>query len=595
MAKGIYFGGRSILKPGAYARVNADAMVPNRPGAANTIGVIGTALGGVPRTITTINSPEEARAQLRGGILRSVIELMYDPSPDLPGAGRIEYYRLNQALRASLNLQDSVPGNVILVTAKDYGVWTNQIRIKVEAGSVSGKKVTINDILDPTNFEVGDNLRDVFAIQYVGSKFDAQIVITKTGDNATNLKLQTKASGAGDPWVTELDLDLTLDAVSNLGRLVDYLNNLADYTCTIAGDPTMPSSYLDAHAGQAIKSAAYTHTANIGAIVHWINTFSQLVTAARVASATNAPANIAYTFLAGGSEGPAVVNNDWQAALDAFTARDVSLIFVCSEDAAIHAMALAHCTSESGVTKRHERITIVGGAANETVTQAVTRAQALADARSALVYPGVKRRNLQTGAVDALSPMYAAAIVCGMAAGVTPEIPLTFKSIRASGLEKLLTLTEIEQLLDKGVTPLEVVSSSGVIRIVQGLTTYLKDGNVIYRKVAGIRIADYLNRELRDAVEPFIGRVADKRTVTSILNAAVARLQRLTRTANNQTGVLTAGTDDDGNPTPAFRNVRAEFDGFDLVALTYEAHPVGEVAYITVTAGLTPTRIVATA
>jgi hypothetical protein len=593
--KGIYFDGRAILKPGAYAKVNADAMVPNRPGAANTIGVIGTCLGGVPRTVTDITSPEEARKQLRGGILRSVAELMYDPSADMPGASRIKYYRLNLAVRAQVNLQDSVPANVILVQAKDYGVWTNQIRIKVEAGTVSGKKVTINDVLDTENFEVGDDLGDAFTIRYVGSKFDAQLVVTKTGDNATALLLQTKATGSGDPWVTELNLDLTQTSVSTLGLLCSYIDALSDYTCVVKGDQNMPTSYIDGHAGQTIKSADFTHKANIGAIVHWINSNSQLVTASRVASAVNAPANVAYTFLAGGSEGSAPNNNDWQAALDAFTTHDVNFIFVCTEDATIHAMALAHCRVESGVSRRHERICILGGAAGETVAQEIARAQALNDQRAALIYPGIKRRNLTTGNVDSLSPMYAAALVTGIAAGSPPETPLTFKSVRVSGLEKILTLTEIEQLLDKGVMPLESVPSDGLFRIVQGITTYLKDANVIWRKVAGVRIADYLNRNIRQAVQHFVGRTADRRTMTTILNAVVTRLRSLTRTETNQVGVLTEGQSVDGLVEPAFKNVKAEFDGFDLVAVSYEAHPVGEVAYITITAGLTPTTIVASA
>src|SRR5579885_1636060 len=225
--KGIYFGGRKISKPGVYATVNADAMVPNRVGAANTIGVIGTALGGLPRTITTINSPIEARAQLRGGTLLSVIELMSDPSPDVPGAGEVKYYRLNQAVQASRVLKDAGAADVITLKSRDYGVWTNQIRVKVENGSVAGKKITINDVLDTAVFEVGDNLGPAFAIQYVGSLFAARMTVTKTGDTATALKLETQATSGVDPWVTELNLDLTNPSVNTLGKLVDYLDALA--------------------------------------------------------------------------------------------------------------------------------------------------------------------------------------------------------------------------------------------------------------------------------------------------------------------------------------------------------------------------------
>ena len=93
MGKGIYFGGRAILKPGVYATTDATALVPRRLGPANTIGIIGIAEGGQPRTVTPINSPQESKAQLRAGVMRDAIDLMYDPSPQIQGAGEIKFYR----------------------------------------------------------------------------------------------------------------------------------------------------------------------------------------------------------------------------------------------------------------------------------------------------------------------------------------------------------------------------------------------------------------------------------------------------------------------------------------------------------------------
>jgi|GEM_PF-2454252 len=589
--KGIYFEGRQILKPGAYGVVKADSFVPNRPGPQNTIGILGTAMGGVPKVVTTINDPVTARTMLRGGNMLSCIELMYDPSPELPGAGEIKLYRLNAAVRATLALKDAGASTVLTVSAEDYGVWTNQLRLKVEAGSVSGKKITINDVLNQDVFEIGDNLGHAMTVSYVGIKFAAQLVITKTGDAATQLQVQTKVTGAGDPWVTEATLDLTSDSLNALGEVVAFLDGLADYTASIVGAATLPSSELDAVAGQDIKTAPYTSSANIGAIVHWVNTQSLLATASRQAGAANVPANIAYTFLSGGSEGAAVTNTDWQIAIDAFLTENIHYLFVATSDATVHAMALDHCVFASDLKQRKERRCFLGGAANETVEQTVTRAQALADKRAQLVYPGIKRRNLVTGNVDTLSPMFSAAAACGMKAGGRPEISLTFKNIRASGLEKTLTLTEIERLLDRGVTPLESVQEDGVFRIVQDLTTYLVDANVIWRKGFGVDIADYLNGQVRNAVSRFVGKVGDRSTVTSILNAANDRLKQEVRSAKNQNGVLTDGTTDTGGIEPAYKNLQAVFDGFDLVAITYEAHPVGEVAYITITASLTPTKI----
>lgn len=589
--KGIVFGGRNIVKPGSFALVNADAMVPVRVGAANTIGVIGIATGGVPRTITPVLSPIDARAALRSGILADVIDIMYDPSPDLPGAGDVHFYRLNAAIQSVLTLQDISSNNVITLTSEDYGVWTNQLRAKIESGSVSGKKITLNNVLT-TVYESQDNLGNAFSIHYVGPKFASQMIITKTSDVATLLQLQTKANGSGDPWVTEVTQDLTVSALATLGQLVAFLNGLGNFVTIAAGDSLMPTAYLDAVAGQDIKSATFTTTALIGSIVNWVNNVSMLFTAARVPGATAAPANLAFTFAQGGSEGAVPSNSDWQAALDAFAQDDVSFMFVASEDSAVHAMAIAHCDAQSDVKTRRERMTILGGSYGESVTQVLARAGAIADKRATVCYPGMLRQNVFTGLIDRLSPMYVAAAVTGMAGGSTPETPLTFKSIRCSGLETVLSQTDIETLLNFGVLPVEQVPSQGIFRIVQGITTYLADNNTVWRKIAGVRIADFLSRGIRDVLDPFVGRVGDKRTVTSILNRTVSFLRQQTRGPENQGGVLTTGTDQQGNFEPAFKNVRAVYDGQELVAITYEAHPVGEVAYITVTAGLTPTQIV---
>ena len=417
-SKGIYFGARNIVKPGAYAVVNASAMVPNRLGAANTIAVIGQATGGKPQTFVKINSPGEAASQLRSGVLLDVINNMYNPSNEVPGAGEILYYRLNLAVQASLTLKDSSPANCMTLTSKDYGVWTNQIRVSIASGSISGKKVTINNVLDTVNFETGDNLGNAFSIQYTGSAFSCRMSIARTGDVATSLIIQTQATGSGDPWVNVVSVDLTNASLSNMGMLTKYLSGLQGFVVSILGDANEPVGDLDAVSNQDVKGSVYTATANIGAIAYWINTHSLLVTASRVPSAVNAPANTSYAFLSGGNEGAAPTNNDWQSALNSLLTQECSFVFVCSESSAIHAMALAHCNFASDVKTRKERVCILGGARGESVAQVQARAQALAGARAVLCYPGVNQIDLISGDVVNRSPMYTAALVCGMAGGI---------------------------------------------------------------------------------------------------------------------------------------------------------------------------------
>ena len=694
--KGIYFRARGILKPGVYSDINAEAMIPNRPGPLNTIGVIGVAKGGAPTTVITVNSPIEARDILRDGDLMRAIELMYDPSGDplVPGAGEIKLVRLNKATRGAITLDSK-----LTLTSKDYGEHVNNIRVTVETGSVSGKKLTVEHVPDRL-IEIFDNLGRAFSIQYTGAGSAATMSLgqiaspgsaptgvaagsggtlattsyyakfthvdelgnetapspesaavpvtgptgkvtwtvpalpvgavatrvyvretagalalsgstvtttyettalpgvgaaTPPASNTTAKALRTVVTGgvAGDA----VSIRLTDPAYDTVQDLVTFLDGHQSYTATMLGDPDLAAADLDLATAVDIKAAAYTAQAALGALLHRINGRSQLVTATRTNPAQTevAPANQAFTFLSGGSEGANPTNADWQQAIDLFATETIHILHVCSDNVAMHAMALAHCDQMSNVVNRKERITFVGGAANETVDAVLARAQALSSPRLVVPYPGISRINLQTGATDALSPQWTAALLAGMAGGLRPEEPLTFKQVRAVALEKALTLTEMEKLLNGGVTPLEYVKEDGIFRVVQGITTYLKDANVIYRKIAGQRIADYLAKEVRDACAPFIGRVADKRTVNSIVNAVVTKLRQLSRSDSNQEGVLTEGTTVSGGVEPAFKNIVAVFDGFDLVAVSFEAHPVGEVAYITNRVYLTPTRIVASA
>ncbi len=47
--------------------------------------------------------------------------------------------------KGAITLASSTPTNLLTLTAKWKGVYGNSIRVKVEAGSISGKKLTIED------------------------------------------------------------------------------------------------------------------------------------------------------------------------------------------------------------------------------------------------------------------------------------------------------------------------------------------------------------------------------------------------------------------------------------------------------------------
>jgi len=585
--RGIYFNGRGIVQPGAYAKINAASMVPNRPGAQNTVGVIGEASGGEPRTVLSFTSPVEARSVLRGGTLLDLIELMFSAGPDSAGPQRVEAYRVDNNSAAAPAVQAVATLDAKLtITARDYGDWTNLLSVAVAPGTAAGKKILIRN-QDTNQIETGDDLGPAFTIQYTGTGSACTMDIAGAVGAATTL---TTTATAGLP-TDDLSIDLT--QFPTLQTLVDHINGQTVYTCTADGDALLPTTGLDLVAAQDVKTAPYAAQAALESIIHWMDQESQFVTATRIGVMVDAPLDQDYQALTGGTNGGVPAVADWQTAIDAFSTVHINFLLPGSSDAAVHQMALSHVETMSSVTERKPRMLFCGGAAGETPAQAISRGQALASKIAVLAYPGVQRRNLMTGSLDTLSPVYHAALLCGLAAGMPPEEPITWKTLRVEGMEKDLTLSESNDLLRHGISHSRYFQDRGVHRVVAGLTTWISDDNVIYSKIQGARIGQYLDQEMRDAVDGFVGSVGDRSTVTSILNAVVTRLRKLTRSAQNQSGVLTEGADAAGNTIPAFDDVTAVFDGIDLVSITFLCHPVGEVDYITVTANLEPTKIVA--
>jgi len=592
-SKGIFFGGRSILKPGAYSVFNADRLVPNRLSPANTLAIVADGDGGDPSAPITLNSLQEARRVIRGGLALDLLDLAYNPSGEVQGAGQVQYVRLGAAVQAALNLADSGATDVITVTSKDFGLLTNNIRVKVESGTAQGKKVTVQDTSpDRESIEVGDNLGDMFTIEYTGASEDSELTITLSGDDSITLALDT--SGQITPVPTDdLTLDLTLLQFSNVNKILDFLNGQPNYTATLSvgADGSLPSDKLDALAAVSTKPTAAQVTADIGAIEHYFDRTSEIVTVARIATNRNPPDNVAFTFLAGGSEGAAPDAARWTNQIALLEDVEANIVIIGSEDVAIQTILLAHVNAMNDVKAKRERIGVVGGPLAATVDTAIQTSLELSSSTMSQVYPGIKTRDPNTGDLQTLSSMYSAGLVGGMVAGVPASTSITNKQIRVGGLETLLGLTDIEKLLDGGVTPLEFVINEGIFKVVQGLTTYLADANVVLRKIIGIRVAQFIITELRNSADPFIGQTLDKTTVQSLRNALVAKLNQLIRRPGNPNGVLTEGTDELGNDSPAWRNLILTSDGLEVIEVVVDVSPVGEIAYIPITANLIPNRI----
>lgn len=142
-------------------------------GTGKFIGVIGTCTGGKPREIIEFDNMLDALATLRTGPMVEEVVRMYSPGPGVVGGPVVKAYRINNAVQATLT-HDSK----LTLTAKDYGKWTNDIRLSVANGTDSGKKVTL-DALKASVSETRDNLGNAMNMQYLGAGSAAALTVGK--------------------------------------------------------------------------------------------------------------------------------------------------------------------------------------------------------------------------------------------------------------------------------------------------------------------------------------------------------------------------------------------------------------------------------
>jgi hypothetical protein len=580
--KGIYWRGRGLVIPGVYANINADQMNPNRLSPANTIALLATCKGGKPQTAIRVRSLREAVAMCRGGDLYTGCELAYDPSTDVPGAGDVVLVRVNNAIQATGTISSQL--NLVSV---DWGEDTNFIRHKIEAATYAGVKMTIQHQVDDIQ-ETFDNLGPMFDIQYVGSVGYCRMSLNKSAETVT-----IETSTDNQAWSTLVEYSLANTNMLLTKNLVTTLDGNPDIICTALGysDQDLPTALLDTITHQNIKTAEYTVTANVGAIYNALNNYSALLNATLGVSPIGSVSTYAYVSMTGGTEGAAVTNNDWINSLATLeNIRDIKGVWVGSDSASIHAAGQQHCDLMSDLKVGKRRRLFCGGLTADTIAKTVTRAVSLGDARGNLVSPGIMRWNLQTGNLDNLDPVFAAAIEIGMFGGTDPVTPLTHKTIKVQGLTKYYNDDELETLLDAGVTPLQFVQEDGIYIIVQAISTYQKDANVTYRSLQGGRIADQVADELSASAKPYIGKAGDVTDIVSLRNALKSKLDLLTRTNQNPDGCLT-NTVIDGKIGPSYENLIINYDGLNWAQCTVDCHPVTEIDYITIEASFIPASI----
>lgn len=557
----VFFNGRLWVTPATMSTVDDSALLNRNLSVGNRVAIIAMSDGGEPGVPIVIANPTEGRAIVRSDEASKAIERAFDPSAQTGAPAEVVFVRVNPAVQSSLMLKDSGGTDVIELKSTDYGLHTNQIKVKIESGTNTGKKITTQ--VGNSYFTQDDIARNAFSVEYVGVETTATMTVT-----GTTVTLHAPAGSE----VASIDLE-SYDTVQ---KLVDYINSVEGFAAAVLdGNGNRPTlNGLDHVTAQDVKSAAFTATADLQAVVDWFNGQSEgFVTAARQAGAGDVPANIGFTYLAGGSNG-VTTNSDWSNALQALQSVDVQWVVALSSDPVIHAMVDTHCAFMSGVG-RMERRSIHGTAAGTSDGDAIAAAKALNSDRSSITHLGIYDYG-PDGKLKLYPPYIAAAAMAGALAGSNPGTSLTNKSLKIRGIERnLRNPTDTDPLISGGVLCIENTATG--YRVVKSITTWLNDDNYNRVEIATGVALDFTARNVRNAVDPLRGEKGGPIQMARAANITESTLRELSRPEPSGPGVLVG---DEENPP--YRNIRVTLEG-DVLRIDFECSPVIPINYIPVT------------
>ena len=458
------------------------------------------------------------------------------------------------ATRLQTTLTGQTDGSINLDLDLTFEEWSSVSELSLYINAQNGYRASINPYAAPLlptselDQVVDADLRTVaaLAIQYTGTGTACTLTVTDT-------KLTTTVTG-GLP-TDALDLDLTVAGTDTLGELVAAIEATGVYTCDVA--PHANVNALVAHAlapvtAQDIDLAAYTvdakpglysyvATAELGALVYAINSRSTRVTAARVQGAETPPAYLSQTYMPGGTNPPPTIN-DWLDMLDKVSAEDLigGMVFINTNSPTMQATVMAWIVDQKNIKGATFRAFF---GAPPGLPESTYRSMA-AGLNSSAATMACQRILFQDG-ITQLDPIYAGAIMCGLAAGVPPGQTTTNVAVRARGLIDKYPLAIREQMMSSGLSILKEVKGRGIVTAFS-LTTSLSTIRM-YRVLSESMAIDYIDTNIRLVLLDFLGAWGTKSLIPQVKGRVGDTLALL-----EGQGIITKGIDQHGQILPAY-------------------------------------------
>lgn len=561
----VYFNGRKWTSPATMSAIDESAMVNRNLTVGNVLAILGKSAGGTPKTPMVFGSYKDAAAAVQGGEALMALKKAFDPSSQTGIPSTIVFVRVDPAVQSTLVLSDAASGPVINLVSTDYGKATAGIKVKIEAASVIGKKLTTQ--FGQAYYSQDNVGRNCLSVLYTGAQSSASV-----SANASTVTL--KAGGA-----TMATIDLT--AYTTVAALADRINATAGFAATVLdGHGSAPTvAALDFATDLDAKLAGGANiTAHLQAVIDWFNAGEAFVSATRVDGAGTLPANIPYTYLSGGSDG-AATTADWQAAFDALQTADVQWVSPVSTLPVVWAMADAHVNYMSAVMRK-ERRAICGMELGSTDVAAIAAAKAINSDRTSLTHIGFYDYD-EAGVLTLFPASILAAQIAAAFAGSAPGKALTNKSLKIRGLEReLRNPTDTDPLIEGGVLCVE--STNKGYKVVKSISTWINNSNYNRVEVSTGVATDFVARNVREAVDDLRGQNGGPILLADAISRAESALKLLAMPEPMGPAVIVG---DKANP--AFRNITASLVG-DVTRLEFECSPVIPCNYVAVVVHAVP-------
>jgi hypothetical protein len=371
-------------------------------------------------------------------------------------------------------------------------------------------------------------------------------------------------------FVAGVTITMTADAFSvaatqTLAQAEAVIDLIAGMEATSLVDDRLVGD-LDTAAGIDIKTSAKDLFAQTQDIIDAINAGSELMSAARVPSASGLPLLTAGFISLTGGVSVSSTTADVKAAI-ALLKQDVTITIIVPlfTSAAIHALTVEHLNESAAPTGRAERQAWLP--LDPTLSKAAIKsATALINSRWA---SSVAQRRGYFDNLGNLTPgdsISHALALAGMQASGNTGQPVTFKFMNAQSITQDGDWTpeeDAEELLRAGLVITEEIKGTG-FRVIRGITTFQKRKNRILTESSAMESAATSLRDLRTAVEgAFVGRPNALLTAEAVKGFVEGRLD-----IQIDAGVITA-----------WRNVSITISG-QTITITYEVAPVEPTNFV---------------